>query len=125
MNKVIHVFLIFLFLFQEQCRLKIRGLSFCLNNLDCGLLGGLVLDKNLSLSLKIINAFYTKKIFFKCLVCAICLKKLLSKENQSRLLIGVSKIDGEFRSHAWISHKNRIIFGGISNLEDYRIIYQK
>ena len=51
-----------------------------------------------------------------CFVQAVVFKMTMSCE--LKLMIGVAK-EPNFSSHAWIEQSGKVIFGGVSNLNDY------
>ena len=67
---------------------------------------------------------YTKYIpFCSCLVKASAYKLIMSNHHEIELSIGISNEKKDFKSHAWIKHKDKVILNNINNIDKYKIIF--
>ena len=112
--------IIFAVLFSYQLLIKIIGFNFCVNSISKDLFNLRIDPKHVVDSLN--SNFFT---FFKpsCLAKALTFKKLVKKPNKFILIIGVTKINAVFESHAWVEKDENIILNSDPNIEDFKKIY--
>ena len=112
--------LIFVNIIQYQLLIKILGVKFCINSLKNGFFNLKINPREL---LESLNSKFMRFSKPSCLVKSLTFKKLTRNSNEFILIIGVTKINGVFESHAWIEKDNKIILNSVPNISSFKKIF--
>jgi len=112
--------LIFIVVVKYQLLIKIMGINFCIRSLAKDNFKIKIDPKYLCKSLNSNLIVFLKP---SCLVKSLTFKKLARSASEFILVIGASKKDGVFESHAWIEKNNIIVLNPDPNIDKFKKIF--
>ena len=119
-KNILKYIIIFFVLIQYSLFIKIYGIKFCVNSLKKSFFNISINPKYLEQSL---NSYFISILKPSCLVKSLAFKKLTKTSNEFILVIGVSKKNGIFESHAWIEKNKKVFFSTDSDINKFKKIF--
>ncbi len=111
---------IFVYLSKLQLFLKLKGFNFYIKSLNNNFLNIKISREFL---IHALNSKFISNMNASCLVKSIAFMKLVNNSSSYSLCIGVSKINGNFESHAWIEINGNVILNSLDNMNNFTKIF--
>ncbi|MBL6694066.1 MAG: lasso peptide biosynthesis B2 protein [SAR86 cluster bacterium] len=123
MNKIYFYLIIFISLAATKIFLKLFGLKKTIESINKRPIFLKILGKidNIKIA-RAVEKFYRLKLFL-CLESSILIKRTYYDDKEVKVHIGVRNLEESFMSHAWVLKGNKIIFGKIKDIDNYKIIH--